>query len=49
MFPDLKIAERCPRLIEWRERVTARPATKQALAMPDHTEPGLRTWSGEVH
>ena len=37
---------RCPRLVEWRERVTARPATQQALAMPDHTAPGLRTWSG---
>src|SRR5271169_164559 len=26
MFPELNIAERCPRLVEWRERVTARPA-----------------------
>jgi glutathione S-transferase len=46
MFPDMGIATRCPRLVEWRERVTARPATQQALAMPDHTAPGLRTWSG---
>ena len=46
MFPEMEIATRCPRLVEWRERVTARPATRQALAMPDHTAPGLRTWSG---
>lgn len=46
MFPELEIAARCPRLVAWRERVTARPATQQALAMPDHTAPGLRTWSG---
>jgi glutathione S-transferase len=46
MFPEMEIATRCPRLVEWRERVTARPATQQALAMPDHTAPGLRTWSG---
>ncbi|UVO50641.1 glutathione S-transferase family protein [Sphingomonas sp. SUN019] len=48
MFPDLNVAARFPRLIDWRDRVTARPAMQQALAMPDHTEPGLRTWSGEV-
>jgi glutathione S-transferase len=48
MFPDMAIATRCPRLIEWRDRVTARPAMRQALDMPDHTEPGLRTWSGHV-
>src|SRR3569623_1066693 len=35
MFPEMEIARRCPRLVEWRERVTARPATQQALAMPD--------------
>jgi glutathione S-transferase len=26
MFPELSIAERCPHLVEWRDRVTARPA-----------------------
>jgi glutathione S-transferase len=46
MFPDLKIAERCPRLVEWREAVTARPAVAKALAGEDRTAPGLRTWSG---
>jgi glutathione S-transferase len=46
MFPEMEIATRSPRLVEWRERVTERPATRQALAMPDHSAPGLRTWSG---
>ena len=48
MFPAMDIAKRAPRLVEWRDRVTARPAMAQALAMPDHTQPGLRTWSGHV-
>ncbi len=48
MFPELNIAARCPGLVDWRERVTARPAVATALAMPDHTLPGLRTWSGHV-
>lgn len=48
MFPEMAIATRCPRLVAWRDRVTARPAMQQALAMPDHTEPGLRTWSGHA-
>jgi glutathione S-transferase len=45
MFPEMKIG---PRLIEWRERMTARPRVAEALAMPDHTNPALRTWSGHV-
>ena len=48
MFPDLGIEKRCPRLVEWRDRVTARPKVQEALNMPDHTEPGLRTWSGHA-
>jgi glutathione S-transferase len=48
MFPELEIAARCPRLVAWREKMTARPAVAKALAMPDHTLPGLRTWSGHV-
>jgi glutathione S-transferase len=46
MFPDMDVDNRFPRLVDWRERVTARPATQRAIAMPDHTAPGLRTWSG---
>jgi glutathione S-transferase len=45
MFPEMKIG---PRLIDWRDRVTARPMVADALAMPDHTNPALRTWSGHV-
>ncbi|WP_129791856.1 glutathione S-transferase family protein [Sphingosinicella sp. CPCC 101087] len=48
MFPEMEIASRCPRLVDWRERLTARPAVQEALNMPDHTEPGLRTWSGHA-
>jgi glutathione S-transferase len=46
MFPEMRVDERFPRLVDWRERVTVRPATQEALNMPDHTAPGLRTWSG---
>jgi glutathione S-transferase len=48
MFPELEIANRAPRLAEWRERVTARPGVKAALEMPDRTAPGLRTFTGHV-
>jgi len=46
MFPELEIAKRCPRLIAWREKMTARPAVAKALKGEDRTAPGLRTWSG---
>jgi glutathione S-transferase len=45
MFPDMAIG---PRLKEWRDRMAARPKVAEALAMPDHTNPALRTWSGHV-
>jgi glutathione S-transferase len=48
MFPELKIAERCPRLVQWRNAVSARPGVKQALAGEDRTAPGLRTWTGHA-
>lgn len=48
MFPDLAIASRAPRLVAWRDRMTARPGVAASLAMPDHTAPGLRTWTGHV-
>jgi glutathione S-transferase len=28
--------------------MNARPGVKAALEMPDHTNPALRTWTGEV-
>jgi len=48
MFPELKIAARCPRLVQWRDAVTARPAVAKALAGEDRTAPGLRTWTGHA-
>jgi glutathione S-transferase len=48
MFPELEIGKRCPRLIDWRERMNARPAVKRALAGEDRTAPGLRTWTGHA-
>lgn len=48
MFPDLDIAQRAPRLVEWRDRMTARDGVASALAMPDHTNPALRTFTGHT-
>jgi len=48
MFPELEVAENYPRLVDWRERMLAREGVKEALAMPDHTNPALRTWTGEA-
>ena len=48
MFPELNIGARCPRLVQWRDAVTARPAVAKALAGEDRTAPGLRTWSGHA-
>ena len=47
MFPDLKVAEWFPKLVAWRDAVTARPAVAEALKAEDRTTPGLRTWSGD--
>ncbi|WP_179505538.1 MULTISPECIES: glutathione S-transferase family protein [unclassified Sphingomonas] len=48
MFPELEIAARAPRLVAWRDRMTARPAVAAALAGEDRTAPGLRTWTGHA-
>jgi len=48
MFPEMEIATRAPRLVEWRDRMTARPAVKASLASEDRTAPGLRTWTGHA-
>lgn len=48
MFPDMQIPTRCPRLVDWRNRMVARPGVKAALEMPDHTNPALRTFTGHV-
>ena len=47
MFPDLRVAERFPRVVAWRDAVTARHAVAIALKAEDRTMPGLRTWSGD--
>ncbi|HYD24402.1 MAG TPA: glutathione S-transferase family protein [Croceibacterium sp.] len=47
MFPEKAVAANYPRLVDWRERVTARPAVAEALKGEDRTAPGLRTWSGD--
>ena len=49
MFPDLTDERKHPRLNEWRNRLAERTGVKAALAMPDRTNPALRTMSGEVH
>jgi glutathione S-transferase len=48
MFPDLTDERKHPRLSEWRDRVAQRPGVKAALAMPDRTNPALRTFTGEA-
>jgi len=48
MFPELKVASRCPRMIAWRERMNARPAVAKALAGENRTNPALRTFTGEA-
>jgi glutathione S-transferase len=48
MFPEMEVAKRAPRLIDWRDRMNARPGVQAGLAMPDHTAPGLRTFTGHV-
>lgn len=48
MFPEMEIAKRCPRMIDWRDRMTDRPGVKAALEMPNRTNPALRTFTGEA-
>jgi glutathione S-transferase len=49
MFPQIGSRAHCPRLLDWVERVRARPGVARALAGPDKTNPALRTFTGEVH
>lgn len=48
LFPELQLPQRAPRLTEWVSRINARAGVKAALAMPDRTNPALRTFSGEA-
>lgn len=48
MFPEMEIPNRAPYLVKWREAMLAREGVKEAMAMPDHTNPALRTFTGHV-
>jgi glutathione S-transferase len=44
----MNLQERAPRVLDWIGRMRARPGVKAAFAMPDHTNPALRTFTGEA-
>jgi glutathione S-transferase len=48
MFPEMQIERRAPRVVDWLERMRARPGVQAALAMPNRTNPALRTFTGEA-
>ncbi len=49
LFPQMQVGRRAPRLSQWVTRMFERPAVKAAFAMPDRTNPALRTFTGEAH
>lgn len=48
MFPHLGLEARSPHVLSWIERVRQRPGVEAALAMPNRTNPALRTFTGEA-
>lgn len=48
LFPEMQVEKRAPRLVQWVERMNARPGVRAAFAMPNHTNPALRTFTGEA-
>ena len=48
MFPEMNVDKRAPRFTAWVQRVYERPGVKAALAMPNRTNPALRTFTGEA-
>jgi glutathione S-transferase len=48
MFPEMNVEKRAPRLVDWVARMNARPGVRAALAMPNRTNPALRTFTGEA-
>jgi glutathione S-transferase len=48
MFPEMGLERRAPQVSSWVERVRARPGVQAALAMPNHVNPALRTFTGEA-
>jgi glutathione S-transferase len=49
LFPEMKVGTRAPQLTRWVARMFERPAVKAAFAMPNRTNPALRTFTGEAH
>jgi glutathione S-transferase len=48
MFPEIGNDKRCPRFLEYTARTRDRPGVQKALAMPNQTNPALRTFTGEA-
>lgn len=48
LFPDMNLEQRAPRLTDWVARMNARSGIQAALAMPNRTNPALRTFTGEA-
>lgn len=48
LFPEMQVEKRAPRMMEWLARMNARPGVVAALAMPNKTNPALRTFTGEA-
>ena len=48
LFPQMNVGTRAPLLMQWVARMFARPGVKAAFAMPDHTNPAFRTFTGEA-
>jgi glutathione S-transferase len=48
MFPEKEYDKRAPRFTDWVARMHERPGVKAALAMPNRTNPALRTFTGEA-
>jgi glutathione S-transferase len=48
MVPEMQVEKRAPRLVDWVARMHERPGVRAALAMPNRTNPALRTFTGEA-
>ena len=48
MFPHIANKDKTPRVLDWVDRINAQPGVQKALAGPDHTNPALRTFTGEA-
>jgi glutathione S-transferase len=48
LFPEMDVSRRAPLLTAWVERINARAGVQAAFAMPNLTDPKLRTFTGEA-